>query len=260
MKSISEIKKLIKQGEGIETEFKESKDKLNKDVFETVVAFLNRNGGHLFLGVDNRGNITGISNPDKVLEEFVSLSNNPQKLFPTNYFSPEIHEIKGKKIAYIYIHESSQVHKTKGRIFDRNNDGDFDITDSNDLVSALYLRKQTRYSENTTYPYAELSDLRGDLIERVRMMAKNKSGENHTIANLSDKELLESLGMIQKDFNTGKTGLTLGAILLFGKDETIINVLPHHKTDAILRRINKDRYDDRDDIRTNVSTKFYDQI
>jgi len=250
------IKELIARGEGIDIEFKESKTELNKDVFETVCAFLNRNGGNLFLGINNAGKITGIENPEKTLNEFISLANNPQRLSPTFYFSPEIIEIGGKKIIYIYVPVSSQVHNTKGKIFDRNSDGDFDITNNSDLVSEMYLRKQTGYSENIIYPYAELSDLRKDLLERVRIMVRNKSGEDYLISKQSDLEMLKSFGLIQKDYKTGKSGITLAGILLFGKDETIINILSHHRTDAILRRKNKDRYDDRDDIRTNLLDSY----
>jgi ATP-dependent DNA helicase RecG len=39
----------------------------------------------------------------------------------------------------------------------------------------------------------------------------------------------------------------------------VISVLPHHKTDAILRVNNKDRYDDRDDIRVNL-IHSYDRL
>ena len=35
-----------------------------------------------------------------------------------------------------------------------------------------------------------------------------------------------------------------------------MSVLPHHRTDALLRRENVDRYDDRDDIRTNLLDSF----
>jgi len=44
--------------------------------------------------------------------------------------------------------------------------------------------------------------------------------------------------------------------LLFGKDETILTVIPHHKTDLILRRNNLERYDDRDDVRTNLIESY----
>ncbi len=55
------IKKLIRKGEGIFIEFKECRNKLNKDVFESICAFLNRNGGDLILGVNDSGKITGIA-------------------------------------------------------------------------------------------------------------------------------------------------------------------------------------------------------
>ncbi|MBI5308175.1 MAG: hypothetical protein HZB37_07595 [Planctomycetes bacterium] len=127
-----------------------------------------------------------------------------------------------------------------------NEDGDFNITDNHNLVSALYLRKQIGYSENTIYPYAELADLRSDVIARVRKMALLQS-ENHPWGAMSDLDLLRSAQLYRKDFQTGKDGFTLAAILPFGKDETILSVVPHFRIDAILRRDNIDRYDDRDD-------------
>jgi len=55
--NIERVKEFLNNGESLTVEFKESKNKLNKDVFESVCAFLNRNGGHLFLGVDDKGGI-----------------------------------------------------------------------------------------------------------------------------------------------------------------------------------------------------------
>ncbi len=46
---IEGLKKIISSGESITVEFKESKKKLNKDVYESVCSLLNRYGGHLFL-------------------------------------------------------------------------------------------------------------------------------------------------------------------------------------------------------------------
>lgn len=40
------------------------------------------------------------------------------------------------------------------------------------------------------------------------------------------------------------------------KDEVIQSILPHYKTDAILRKDNQDRYDDREDIRTNLIESY----
>ena len=69
------------------------------------------------------------------------------RLAPT-YLSITEDELDGKKLLRIYVPESSQVHRCNGRIYDRNEDGDFDITDQTVQVAQLYQRKQTAYSEN----------------------------------------------------------------------------------------------------------------
>lgn len=73
---------------------------------------------------------------------------------------------------------------------------------------------------------------------------------------MTDLELLKSAGLYLKDYQSGKEGLTLAAVLLLGKDELIFSVIPHYRTDAILRREDIDRYDDRDDIRTNLIESY----
>ena len=153
--NIKRLLDLISKGENIETEFKQSQRKLNKNAYKSVCAFLNRNGGHLILGVKDNGTICGVypDEVDNILSSFVTTVNNPQKLNPTYYLSPEVFEYKDKRIIYIFVPESSQVHIVANKIFDRNDDGDLDITNNSDLVSQMYIRKQTSYSENRIYPY-----------------------------------------------------------------------------------------------------------
>ncbi len=254
---IEKIKEFLSWGESITVEFKQSKNKLNKDVFESVCAFLNRNGGHLFLGVNNNGCVTGVDKEavEIVINNFVTSVNNPLKISPTFYLSVEEYEIGNKTILYIFIPESSQVHRVNGRIYDRNEDGDMDITDNTNLVSALYMRKQGSYSENRIYPYAELTDLRNDILTKVRKMAANQR-PNHPWQHMDDLELLKSAGLYLKDLQSGKEGITLAGILILGKDELIHSAISHFRTDAILRKENTDRYDDRDDIRTNLIESY----
>ncbi len=57
------------------------------------------------------------------------------------------------------------------KIYDRNGDGDCNITDNTNLVAELYTRKQSSYSENRIFPYITLEDLRLDLIQRMRKLA-----------------------------------------------------------------------------------------
>lgn len=201
----SKIRSIIKRGEGLRVEFKECNSVLSKNIFETVCAFLNRSGGELLLGVTDRGSIVGIKSESikKIKNNFVVAMNNPLKISPPFYLSIDEIIIDGKTILYIYVPESSQVHRCNNRIFDRNEDGDFDITDKQQLVSALYLRKQTSYSENKIYPYAELSDLREDVIARARKIASVQR-EDHPWQSMSDLELLKSAQLYGKDYQTGK--------------------------------------------------------
>ena len=54
------IESLLSRPESTTLEFKECRRKLNKNVYETVCAFLNRQGGTLLLGVNDSGTVTGI--------------------------------------------------------------------------------------------------------------------------------------------------------------------------------------------------------
>ena len=253
----NELLEIIRSGEGVTTEFKEANKNLPQTLFETVCAFLNRNGGHIFLGIADNGKIIGIDkeNITKLKKDFTNLCSNPEKIDPTVYLNIREYEIEKKKILHIYVHESSMVHRTNGTVFDRNEDGDYKVKIS-ERIANIYARKQSFYTENKVFPYAEMSDLREDLIKRARQMAINNSSKNHVWTDMSDEQMMRSLNFIEKDLVTGKEGLTLAAILLFGKDTTILSALPHHKTDAIYRVKNIDRYDDRDDIRTNLIESY----
>jgi ATP-dependent DNA helicase RecG len=134
--------KLIRKGEGIDLEFKTCRNQLNRDVYETVCAFLNRNGGTILLGVTDSGNIQGIE-PDavsRIKKDFVTTINNPQKIHPPAYMTIDEMAVEEKPVLRIYVPESSQVHRCNGRIYDRNEDGDLDITDHTLEVAALYQR------------------------------------------------------------------------------------------------------------------------
>lgn len=145
------------------------------------------------------------------------------------------------------------MHRCSNKIFDRNEDGDIDIdiTNNTNLVAQLYARKQRNYTESRIYKAITIDDLRIDIIKRIRKLASNQK-VNHPWQDMDDMELLRSAGLYLKDYQTGEEGFTLAAVLLLGKDEVITSVLPHYRTDAILRVDDKDRYDDRDDIRTNL--------
>lgn len=255
--TIDEIKKLIQNGEKIDVEFKESKNALTKDVFDTVCSLNNRNGGHILLGVNDKRDIVGVreDSVDKVIKEFTTSINNSQKMYPPLYLLPEVFEIDGKKLIYIRVPEGYQVCRHNGRIWDRSYEGDINITDHAELVYKLYARKQGSYFVNKVYPNLDTQFLDTSVIDKAKKMAVARN-KNHVWKNMSDEELLRSANLILTDLETKCEGITLAAILLFGKDNSIMSVLSQHKTDAIFRVENKDRYDDRDVVITNLIDSY----
>lgn len=195
----NELINIINEGEGITTEFKEASNRLPRNLFETVCAFLNRNGGNIFLGVSDSGEVIGV-NKEKISmmkKDFVNLCNNPEKIEPTIYLNINDYEINNKVILHIYVNESSSVHRTAGKVFDRNEDGDYEVKQA-ERIANIYIRKQEFYTENKIFPYAEMEDLRPDLIQRVRQMAINRNGQNHIWPICLMKKCLEVVIYLQK--------------------------------------------------------------
>ena len=257
---LEKIRSLLQQGEGLKIEFKEAQGGMPKSVYETVCAFSNTQGGEILLGVKDNGDVVGIA-PHQISQlkkDFANTINNPAKNHPPLYLSIEPIVFEEKHILYINVPESAEVHRCCNKIFVRNEDGDYDITSQQAQVAALYLRKQTSYSENQIFKYARLDDLRQDLIAKARKMAVIRDA-NHPWKELDDFELLKSASLYKRDVQTGEEGITLAGLLLLGKDEVIASVLPHFKTDLIMRVKDIGRYDDRDDVRTNLIDS-YDRI
>ncbi len=119
----------IEQGESLTVEFKKSTTDITKDVYETVCAFSNRNGGHIFLGVKDNGSVLGIQSDrvDQIMKDFVTSVNNENKMYPPLYLTPVEYEIDGKHILYIHVPSSQSVCRCNGRIFDRLHEADIHV-------------------------------------------------------------------------------------------------------------------------------------
>ena len=94
-----------------------------------MCSFSNKEGGHIFLGVRDNGEIIGIQK-DRVAQmkkNFVTAINNRNKINPPLYILPLEYEYDGKTIIYIHIPFSQSVYRCGGKIFDRNFDSDIDI-------------------------------------------------------------------------------------------------------------------------------------
>ena len=254
------IKSMLEIGETIAVEFKRCGNGIENDVYESVCSFLNRFGGDIFMGVLDDGTVSGVPEkaaPDMV-RNFISCVSNPSMFSPTVYLTPEIISYEEKTIIHVHILPSAEVHSFKKVIYDRVNDADVKVT-ATAQIAQMYIRKQDIFTEKKIFPYVKIEDLRLDLLPRLRTMAANNSTQVHPWSSLSDEELLKSMRLYSMDRVTGTSGYNLAAVMLLGKDDVIADVAPAYVTDALFRKVDLDRYDDREIIKTNL-IESYEQL
>ena len=239
-------------------EFKRCGNGIESDVYETVCSFLNRFGGDIFLGVLDDGTVLGV--PENaaadMVRNFISCVSNPALFTPTVYLSPKVLKYEGKTIIHIHVLPSAEVHSYKKIIYDRIDDADVKVT-ATSQIAQMYIRKQEIFTERKLYPYVKKEDLRIDMLPKLRIMAENQSnGSGHPWSRMTDDELLKSARLYSIDRVTGEQGFNLAAVMLLGKDDVILDIVPAYVTDALLRRVNIDRYDDREIIQTNLIESY----
>lgn len=252
------LENILAVGETVAVEFKRCGNGIEFDTYQTVCSFLNCFGGDLFLGVLDDGTVEGV--PEKaapaMVKNFISCVSNKDLFSPTIYLSPEIITYKGKTIIHIFVPPSAEVHTLKKVIYDRVNESDVKVT-ATAQIAQMFIRKQDIFTEQKIYPYVGLEDLHLEMLPKLRTRARNNTANGqHPWDGMTDEELLRSAHLYGRDRATGKEGFNLAAILLLGTDDVIMDVVPAYVTDALLRRENVDRYDDREIVKTNLIDSF----
>ncbi len=248
-----EIEHLIKQGEGIRIEFKEAQKGVPDSFYDTVVSFLNKEGGIILLGITDDGTVLGLEEKNimQLKQDIVTALNTPDVVNPPCALPVREAKYNEQILLYVRVPVGSLVYKHAGIIFDRENDSDFRITDERQ-ISEMYFRKRQNFSETQIFPELQMNDLNEEIFDKVRKLIA-AINTTHSWLTASSERILRDVNFLRKDFNSGDEGLTLAAALVFGKDETIGSILPAYKLDVMVRRKNTDRWDDRlPPLRTNL--------
>lgn len=260
MMTTHEVQTLLTIGENIVIEFKRAGDGPKWDTYESICAFLNRNGGDVLLGVTDDGKVVGL--PPKgagdMVKSIVKVMNDPNLWEPRITLFPEVLTVKGKKVIHIHVPTGPDVYRFKGKCYDRVDDSDV-VVRSTSAIAEIFIRKLDIYTEQRVYPYVAKSDLRLDLLPRIRNMALSMHGANHPWLGVDNDAVLRSAKLIGRDPRTGKEGFNAAAVLLLGSDDCIGGLFPAYKTDCLLRRVNMDRYDDRVTVYGNL-IEAYEKI
>lgn len=241
----------INAGENERVEFKAVEKQVSDSFWETVCSFLNTKGGTIFIGVDDDKKIVGVEQEyiEKIKTEIITLANNYNKLNPPFGLFPEEVKFGNKTIIQVNVPASSLVHKIRIRkdnvVFIRQHESDVKIA-APDKIAEIVNNKKAFYSESKIYPALQLSDFDDDIISYFKNLLRSKDPTSIYLQ-VNKLNFFKKTQLHRTDYTQAKrpNGFTLAAVLLFGKDEVIKSILPHFKIDAVVKRKNKERYDDR---------------
>ena len=254
------LDRYIQAGEGISVEFKRCGSQPGQDTFETVCSFANRQGGSILLGVRDDGAVEGVPEASALnIERNISNVTSDPNLFnvsPLVEFE-RLRDSEGRLVIRVWVPMGPSLYTFKGAVYDRVADADVRVK-SDSQVTSMMARKRSYYSERTVYSWVTEDDLEMDLLDAVRD-ALRANDADHPWLSLSNGEFLRAARLFGRDQLTGERGFNLAAVALLGKEDTILDVMPLYRTDAVLRRVETDRYDDRLICRSNL-VRAYDEL
>jgi len=210
----NEMIELIEQGENSFIEFKQEQEK-NEDLLRTIVAFANGKGGYLFIGVDDHGQVRGVSEPKLLEERIMNSCTDSLKpvIIPEVYFT-KIHQ---KDIVVFYtpmgINKPYAVVRHKKERFYLRRGTTVKEATREELLRLYQASGHINY-ELTPVMQADVSDIH---LNHVRHFFLYNPRNPVDIHSFSEKERLNFL--INKEILVeydGQLKPTLAGMLLFG--------------------------------------------
>jgi len=217
---------------------RDGKGALPEDFWPTYSAFANTNGGLVILGIRQQQKafiVEGVADTAKIRQELFTGLNNRQKVSVNLLTDAQVQErsLEGKKVLLIQIPRESRTQRPVylsnnplGRhTFRRQNDGDHVLPDEE--VKRL-LAEQVEESRDTRI----LSGYDLDMTTfRAYRRVFSSRDPNHPWNSDNDRKFLRQIGGWQVDRETGRGGLTLAGLLMFGQMASIQEVLPNYMLD-----------------------------
>lgn len=221
--------RMIPKKETLTIEFKSDIDCLDeKELVSEIVGMTNTEGGVLYLGVEDNGDITGVHKKHKDPNGAMALIAN--KTVPSLSVRAEIIEEDGIEVLQIQIPMSKTIIATSdGKIQRRRLKPDGSPENipmyPYEILGRLSSLSQLDYSAQILLG-ATMDDLDGNERERLRNIIKYRKGDK-TLLELTDEELDKALQLVKEE--AGVLYPTVTGMLLLGREDRIAELLPTAK-------------------------------
>lgn len=220
----------IPDKEDLVTEFKSDKKRLtDNDLIDAIVGMTNTDGGILYLGVEDNGEITGVHSQHA--DEIGVMALVANKTVPSVSVRAELIVEERYEILKIEIPMSRTIVATSdGKILRRRLKAD----GTPENVPMYPFEINTRLSELSlldfsaqTLPGASLEDFDPNERVRLRNIIKMRKGDK-SLLELNDEELDKALRLVKEE--NGQLLPTVTGILLIGKEDRIEELMPTAKS------------------------------
>ena len=216
---------LIAGGESFTVEFKSTAN--DTDLVEAVTCLANGRGGRVLVGVTDDGTIIGAAHRHGDSTDAARVQSLiANKTEPAVVTAVEIVVVDGKDVLVVEVWPSDSVVGTVDGRFVRR------ATDIHGKPHCLPMRPHEVVAragsvgaqDFSRIPVREamLSDLSPVEFARLRELAS--TGGDAVLSDLSDQDILKALGLLDH-----RGELTVGALLLFGREESIARFIPTHE-------------------------------
>jgi ATP-dependent DNA helicase RecG len=217
--------------EGIDVEYKSARGGLPGDLWSTYSAFANTVGGTIWLGVaqkEGRLEIHGLEAPEKLVGDFWNTINNRGKV-SRNLLAPGDVAIKqispgNRKVVCIQVPRADRRQRPVyigsdpfSGTFRRNHEGDYRCTEIE--VRRMFADQAEDPADSRVLEGFTLDDIHAESLRQFRTVFGARI--QHVWQTEDDRGLLEKLGGWRRDRASGREGLTLAGLLMFGREQAI---------------------------------------
>lgn len=212
-----------------------------EDFWPTYAAFANTDGGVILLGVREKAggfHIEGLPDPAKLRRDLFNTLGNRQKVSANLLADADVREIvlTGRTVLAIRVPRATRVRRPVflttnpfgGNTYRRLNDADRPLPD--DEVKRMLAEQVEDSRDDRVLPHYDLDDLAPETLRAYRQVFASRE-PNHPWAALGDLEFLRQIGAWRRDRETGKGGLTVAGLLMFGQMVSIQEEFPHYMLD-----------------------------
>lgn len=220
---------------------REGKGEIPKSFWETYSAFANSKGGYIVLGMrelaDGSFRHEAGIDASRLQIDLFNLLSNSQKVSANLLKNDDVQtvEIDGSTLLVVRVPQATRRHKPVyiggnplTGTYRRVHEGDRLCDPA--TVRAMLAEQTEDTRDNRVLHGFDFSDLNPESIDVYRRQLRD-SKPGHPFLDQPTSDFLRSIGAWRKDRETGKDGLTVAGLLMFGTSETIREEFPNYALD-----------------------------